>query len=391
MKTVRHFLTAVACLLLVSPIVSAQTTGTIRGTITDADGKALPGVSVEATSPSLQGTRVVVTNDSGSYQIVSVPPGTYTVRASLAGFGTVEKSAIVTLDSTVTANITLQLAAKESVVVTGEAPLVDVTSTTSGTTYSEKVMEKLPLGFNYAEIVKANPGVTEDRGDTQGRALSLTIYGATSAENQYIIDGVNTTNVIRGFQGKAINGTFIQEVEVKTGGYQAEYGRAMGGVVNVITKSGGNEFHGDAFGYFDSFGTRAEQDRLHVGCCTSEHEVQWHGPGHPERYADLRLRSLGLRRGPRRLRPEGPDLVLRGVRPGRVPESDRFAHGPPRRVSNATNFPLEQTENLYSGKLTFNITQGTTLTGSDLQRSLAPRGGAGFRPANEPSDHHREQ
>ena len=100
----------------------------------------------------------------------------------------------------------------------------------------------------------SQPGVQTDNGETQGRSLALSIYGSTSAENLFLIDGVNTTNVIKGFQGKAINSEFIQEVEVKTGGYQAEYGRNTGGVVNVITKSGGNEFHGDIFGYYNTPG-----------------------------------------------------------------------------------------------------------------------------------------
>src|SRR5207302_4594027 len=95
--------------------------------------------------------------------------------------------------------------------------------------------------------------------ETQGRSQALAIYGATSAENQWIIDGINTTNVLKGSQGKAINTEFVQEVEVKTGGYQAEYGRALGGFINVITKSGGNVFHGDAFAYYDSQATRARQ------------------------------------------------------------------------------------------------------------------------------------
>src|SRR4029077_17325792 len=151
------------------------------------------------------------------------------------------------------------LATKEAVTVTGEAPLVDVSSTTTGSNYTAKVIEKLPVSRNYADIIRSNPGVDVDRGENQGRAVALTVYGATSVENQYIIDGVNTTNVIRGFQGKAINGEFIQEIEIKTGGYQAEYGRALGGVVNVITKSGGNEFHGDGFVYYDIYGMRANQ------------------------------------------------------------------------------------------------------------------------------------
>ncbi len=87
----------------------------------------------------------------------------------------------------------------------------------------------------------------------------MTVYGATSAENQWIIDGVNTTNVFSGQQGKAMSSEFVQEVEVKTDGYSAEYGRALGGVINVVTKSGGNTYHGDGFFYFDSDATFAEQ------------------------------------------------------------------------------------------------------------------------------------
>src|SRR4029453_11973842 len=122
------------------------------------------------------------------------------------------------------------------------------------------VISRLPVARNYADIVKSNPGVSTDRGDTQGRSLALAIYGATSAENQWIIDGVNTTDPYKGVQGKAINNEFVQEVEVKTGGYQAEYGRALGGVINVIQKPGGNEFHGDGFVYYDSTGTAAEKE-----------------------------------------------------------------------------------------------------------------------------------
>ena len=103
------------------------------------------------------------------------------------------------------------------------------------------------------------PGVQADFGETQGRSLAISIYGSTSAENLLLIDGVNTTNVIKGVQGKDINSEFVQEVEVKTGGYQAEYGRNTGGVINVITKSGGNELHGGVFGYYNDTGMRADQ------------------------------------------------------------------------------------------------------------------------------------
>ena len=100
-----------------------------------------------------------------------------------------------------------------------------------------------------------------DTADPQGRAGTYSIYGATSIENQYLVDGINTTNVIRGLQSKSLTQEFVEEVQVKAGGYEAEYGRAMGGIINVVTKSGGNEFKGDVFGYFNSKSLTADQKR----------------------------------------------------------------------------------------------------------------------------------
>src|SRR5262245_35539125 len=262
MKSVYRFTLALSvCLLLLVPVaVFAQTTGTVEGTVTDQSNAPLPGVTVELTSPNLQGTRTAVTSADGRYRFPAVPPGPYRVTAELAGFGKVEKRATVTLDSTATVNLSLQLSTTAEVTVTGEAPMVDVASTTQGSNYGAKVIDKLPVGRNYADVVFTQPGVQADFGETQGRSLAISIYGSTSSENLFLIDGVNTTNVIKAFQGKDINNEFIQEVEVKTGGYQAEYGRNTGGVVNVITKSGGNEFHGGVFGYYNDTGMRADVD-----------------------------------------------------------------------------------------------------------------------------------
>ena len=247
------------CLLLVAPLaVFGQTTGTIEGQVTDQNGGALPGVTLELSGPNLQGSRSATTDGQGRYRFVSLTPGRYTVTANLSGFGQVQKTASVTLDATANVSLQMSLAAKESVVVSGEAPLVDTSSTTTGSSYTAKVIDKLPVGRNYAAIVESQPGVQTDYGETQGRSLALSVYGATSAENLFIVDGVNTTNVIKGFQGKSLNPEFIQEVEVKTGGYQAEYGRNTGGVINVITKSGGNEFHGDVFGYYNNKSMRSD-------------------------------------------------------------------------------------------------------------------------------------
>jgi hypothetical protein len=339
----------------------AQTTGDIQGTVTDNSGAALPGVTCTATSPSLQGTRSSVTSNSGNYRISSLPPGTYKVSCALAGFATVERTANVTLGGTATVNQTLQISQKEEVVVSGQAPVVDTTSATTGTNYSAKVMEKLPLGRNYANVVKMQPGVTEDTGDRQGRGLALAIYGSTSAENAYIIDGINTTNVNRGVQGKIINNEFIQEVEIKTGGYQAEFGRSTGGIINVITKSGGNEFHGDVFANYAPTSFRADQ--------VHETNDQFNLI-----YDDVEETDYGADLGGYFLKDRIWFFTAYNRSDGsrdRVPQVAQSVLG--------QHFTENIKYNLFSGKLTFNIAQGSTLVGSYF-RDPEHRDGAVFTP-----------
>ncbi|HEY3204460.1 MAG TPA: carboxypeptidase regulatory-like domain-containing protein [Thermoanaerobaculia bacterium] len=335
--------------MFVCRAAAAQTTGRIEGTVRDGAGAPVPGVTVEATSGSLQGTRAAVSGRDGIFRIPAVPPGSYRLRATLAGFRAVEMTATVSLDATATVDFTLLPSAEEQVLVSGEAPLIDATSTTSGANYTSRIVAKLPVQRNYADIVRATAGVATDNGDTQGRGLALTIYGATSVENQWIIDGVNTTNVIRGFQGKAINNEFVEEVEVKTGGYQAEYGRALGGVINVITKSGGNSYHGDAFAYYDSQATRAasnaDNDPLFVSM----------------RIVDYTRTDFGFDLGGYLLKDRlwffgAYDRVNLPAKVSRT-RSNRF-------VSADERFPLDGTDTLYSGKLTWNVTPETTVVGT---------------------------
>ena len=254
-----RFSIALSLLALGTGLLHAQTTGEIRGTVVDANGVGLPGATVDVSSPALQGARSTVTGAGGAFQVPALPPGTYRVVISLAGFGKAERQTLVRLDATASLAVTLQVAAAEQVVVTGEAPVVDLNTTTGGSNYGSGIITRLPVGRNYTDIVKSNPGVSQDRADRQGRSAALTVYGSTSAENSFIVDGVDTTNVIRGLQGKVINNEFIQEVEVKTDSYRAEYGNATGGIVNVITKSGGNEFRGSVFARYNSAGLRADE------------------------------------------------------------------------------------------------------------------------------------
>jgi len=351
----RFTLVLSVCLLLLAPIVVAQTTGTIEGTVTDQNGGALPGVTVEITSPNLQGTRTATTGNDGRFRFPSVPPGPYKVTSNLSGMGTSAKNANVTLDSTATVNLQMQVSAKEAITVTGEAPLIDTASTTTGSNYSAKVMDKLPLARNYASIVLSQPGVQTDVGETQGRALAVSIYGSTSAENLWIIDGVNTTNVIKGLQGKAINGEFIQEVEVKTGGYQAEYGRTTGGVINVITKSGGNEFHGDLFGYYNRPSMSANQ-RFDKTDSYSQGGDALNTPGYVITPQDRREGGVDL--GGFALK----DHIWFFGAFDRTVTDDNVE--PRTGALSGKLYNQHFISNLWAGKLTFNVAQGTTIVGT---------------------------
>jgi hypothetical protein len=343
-----------------------QTTGSISGRIVDPSGAPIPGVTVEATSQSLQGARTIVTAGDGVYRFPAVPPGSYQIRATLSGFRSVEKSATVSLDATTTVDLTLQLSTEEQVLVSGEAPPIDLTSTTGGTNYTSEVVTRLPAARNYADIVRSNPGVSTDRGDTEGRSLALTVYGATSAENQWIIDGVNTTSVFKGVQGKAINNEFVQEVEVKTGGYQAEYGRALGGVINVITKSGGNEFHGDAFLYYDSTGTAAEKEFRPGDSGIAQMRV-----------VDGNRLDYGADLGGFLLKDR---LWFFGAYNRVTLGSDVSRLQPSRLVPTDVRFPLDATSDLYSGKLTWNLAGSTTVVGSVFADPSTSSGAAGADP-----------
>jgi hypothetical protein len=232
-------------LLLAARFACAQTTGDLDGAVTDSSNAPLPGVSLEARSPSLQGVRTTTSDHRGLFRFPILPPGTYTVSTSLSGFKPAVRTNLrVGLGETTFAPMTMVLEIKAEIEVAGEPPLVDLSSTRLGTSLTAAEMSRLPLGRNYTSVASILAGTGQDVG-------GITVYGATGLENQYVIDGVNTTGIRYGNQGKSLNAEFVQEVEVRTGGYEAEFGQVFGGSINVITKSGGNEFHGGVFGYYD--------------------------------------------------------------------------------------------------------------------------------------------
>jgi Carboxypeptidase regulatory-like domain/TonB-dependent Receptor Plug Domain len=241
----RRFLPLTILMLLFASTALAQTStsGAIVGQVSEGT-TPLPGVTIELTSPSQQGTRVVVTEANGEFRFSLLPPGTYTLTASLSGYGPLSQSNInVGLNRTVTLELSMSPATVSDVItVTAAAPVLDVTSTTTGANVTAETIESLPLARDFYAVAQIAPGTSSD-------AAGTTVYGSTGAENQYIIDGLNTTGVELGTEAKTLNFDFIQEVQVITGGLPAEYGRVTGGIVNAITKSGGNEFKGDLFAY----------------------------------------------------------------------------------------------------------------------------------------------
>lgn len=241
-------------LLMMATAALAQTTGGLTGNVTDTTGASLPGVTVEVRSPALQGVRSGVTGTDGAYRFALLPPGTYEVRFALDGFAPEARNNVrIALGKDATVDVSLKPAAVSAeLTVIAAAPVLDTTSTTVGTNLDQRAIETLPTGRNYASIVQVAPGVSTDASNNNTSQNTITVYGSSGAENAFYVDGVNTTNMEYGFQGKELNFEFIQEVDVKTGGYEAEHGRSTGGIINVITKQGGNELSGDVFTYHDS-------------------------------------------------------------------------------------------------------------------------------------------
>ena len=253
-----RLLGVLAFLCAVSPL-AAQTTGVIRGTI-ETGGTPLPGVVVEARSPNLQGSRSAVTDGDGRYNLTLLPPGAYTVTATLDGFAPKAQTLQLSLGQSAVLNIELLQAQAEEITVTAQAATVETETNTIGRNLDAGAFQALPTGRNYASVAQLASGINTDNSDV--RQTSITVYGSTGLENAYMVDGANTTGVEIGNQGKVLNFEFIQEVEIKAGGYEAEYTGAQGGILNVVTKSGGNEFHGDAFGYWDDDALQAENKHL---------------------------------------------------------------------------------------------------------------------------------
>jgi hypothetical protein len=236
----------VAVLLLAWPVAAQDQRGTIEGTVKDTSGAVLPGVTIEAKTSN--GAVLSTTSDaSGVFRFPSVAPGSYEVSAALASFAPQKFADVqVGLGQTKRLEFGLSLAGvQETVSVTAESPLVDVKQSARQTNIRAEQVELLPHGRDFTSLVTQAPGANQE-----AKLGGLSIDGASAGENRYIIDGIETTNLISGLSGKNLIADFVDEVQVKSSGYTAEYGGATGGVINVITKSGANNWHGNGLFYF---------------------------------------------------------------------------------------------------------------------------------------------
>ncbi len=245
-QSTRLWVAVAALVFAVSTVAHAQgnTTGSLTGTLTDASGGVLPGATVTLSGPNIQGTRTDTTDGQGTYRFRNLPPGRgYRVAASLSGFReAVQDNIQVLLGQEGSVNLTLSPAGvSEQVEVTAATPLVDVSSTSGGVNITSNLFETLPSARGFQQLTAMAPGVALDMGDHDRRfSDSPTVGGSSAPENNYIIDGLSVTDPRYGTSGANLTMNFIQEVQVITSGFQAEYGRSTGGVFNVVTKSGSN-------------------------------------------------------------------------------------------------------------------------------------------------------
>jgi hypothetical protein len=236
----------VVCVILSAALADAQVpTGTISGRVTDTSGAVLPGVTVTATSPNLQGPREIVTSSFGDYVIPLLPPGTYTLTFVLSGFQTLTQQVDVASTEAVPLDAQLGVGGvEEKITVRGEARSF-VETVQTGTNIKASLLSNLPTSRSLTAALSMAPNVKPTGpGGTSGADGSFTIAGAMAYDSVFLLNGVAITENIRGQPFNLFIEDAIQETTVSTSGISAEYGRFGGGLVNAITKSGGNQFSG---------------------------------------------------------------------------------------------------------------------------------------------------
>jgi outer membrane receptor protein involved in Fe transport len=215
-------------------------TGIISGTVTTNDGLSLPGATVTVTSPALQGSRETVTDVNGNYIVHGLPPGDYTVTIALTGMTPRTERTIVALGRTTTVDAVLDVAGVAEVVTVSAAATPVLNNPVVGANFRKEEVDALPLGRTPQNIAELSPGLT----DNTPNAGQLTISGGFAFDNVFLVDGVDINDNFFASANNLYIEDAVDETQVLTSGISAEYGRFSGGVVNLVTKRGGNRFSG---------------------------------------------------------------------------------------------------------------------------------------------------
>jgi len=263
-KRLLFALISALCLVISFPLRGQVAGGTLSGTITDSSGAGVPQAQVVIKNSATGITRSVTTNAEGIYTAANLLPGTYEVAVSATGFNTgITTGILINVGSQPVFNLVLQIGAvSDRVEVSAEAPSVQLTSSEMSATVNATTVRELPLnGRSWTDLAALQPGVQTiqtqppfstgaDRG-VRGFGQQLTISGARPQQNNYRLDGISLNDYANGAPGSVLGGNLgvdaIQEFSVLTSNYSAEYGKTSGGVVNAITRSGTNAFHGTAY------------------------------------------------------------------------------------------------------------------------------------------------
>jgi len=260
----RHAFVVCICLSLVATVlaVAQETTGEIFGTVASQDGVPLPGVSVTIENPEVGHSRVAETRDDGGFRFVALAPARYQLTAVLDGFQTMRRQVDVNLGRAVTVDVSMEIGSFENTIeVTRAVPMVDVTSTVSGLSVdSDELLGSIPVQREVTNIALLAPGtVAPPRYWQQAGSWGLftpeqgfvSFSGASIGENSYQINGLNVTSFRHMLGSTFVPMEFVEDVQVKSGGYEAEFGRATGGVISMLTKSGTNSFRGGLSAYYE--------------------------------------------------------------------------------------------------------------------------------------------
>jgi outer membrane receptor protein involved in Fe transport len=296
MRRIAAALAVVALAFLVpAPSLAQRVTGQIMGTVTDASGAVLPGVSVTIKGPAITGAgQTSVTNESGIYRFVALPPGVYTVSFSLSGFATLNREHVrAQVGQTTEENASLKLSSMtDEVTVEGGTMVVDTASNQVSTNYNQEWLSKAPTPrYTFFDLINAAPGVSQTSSDNGQRQTS---FGSGTNENSYQMDGTDFTAPISGAAWPYPNTDAIEEIEVLSLGAPAEYGNLQGAVFNIVTKQGGNAFHGD-FNYYNQNDTLTARNTTVAEECGVDADCFEAGgwPYHRDQYHDITAQLSG--------------------------------------------------------------------------------------------------